>query len=179
MNFDHDTFELPRALQHLLGQAGSRLPPAWRAAAKLGGASLGGFALGAFPLGTLAEDAAQPAGLKPTQQPSAFVHIAPDGRTTITINRLDFGQGVQTALPMILAEELDADWSKVAAATAATTRPMSTPCSACTSPAARARSRTPTPSTASWAPRPRHAGAGRRGRALEGGCGRLRTERGR
>jgi isoquinoline 1-oxidoreductase beta subunit len=41
------------------------------------------------------------------------VHIAPDGRTTITINRLDFGQGVQTALPMILAEELDADWACV------------------------------------------------------------------
>ncbi|MGS0759186.1 molybdopterin cofactor-binding domain-containing protein, partial [Roseateles sp. GG27B] len=39
--------------------------------------------------------------------------IARDGTTTVTINRLDFGQGVQTALPMILAEELDADWSKV------------------------------------------------------------------
>jgi isoquinoline 1-oxidoreductase beta subunit len=51
--------------------------------------------------------------LKPTEQPPAFVHIAPDGIVTITVNRLEFGQGVQTALPMILAEELDAEWSLV------------------------------------------------------------------
>ena len=51
--------------------------------------------------------------LKPTQQPSAFVQIARNGEVTVTINRLEFGQGVNTALPMILAEELDADWSLV------------------------------------------------------------------
>src|ERR1044071_4572475 len=45
--------------------------------------------------------------------PDAFVDIRPDGRIVITVNRLEFGQGVQTALPMILAEELDADWSQV------------------------------------------------------------------
>lgn len=73
-----------------------------------------GFALGAFPLAAVAQGtAAQAAGLKPFQQPSAFVRIEPDGTVTVTINRLDFGQGVQTGLPMILAEELDADWSKV------------------------------------------------------------------
>ena len=51
--------------------------------------------------------------MKPTQQPSAFVQIAPNGEVTVTINRLEFGQGVQTGLPMILAEELDADWRLV------------------------------------------------------------------
>ena len=67
------------------------------------------------PLGALAQDGAKPAGLKPVQQPLAFIRIDRDGTTTVTINRLEFGQGVQTSLPMILAEELDADWSKVRA----------------------------------------------------------------
>ena len=115
MNFDPTTFasELPRHLQALLNRndatPSAGLPR--RAFLKLSAAS--GFALGAFPLGTLAQDGAKPPGLKPTDQPSAFVQIDKDGITTITINRLDFGQGVQTSLPMILAEELDADWSKV------------------------------------------------------------------
>lgn len=73
-----------------------------------------GFALGAYPLVAGAQGApAAPAGLKPHEQPGAFVAIDKDGNTTVTINRLEFGQGVLTALPMLLAEELDADWSKV------------------------------------------------------------------
>jgi len=116
MNFDQATFaaELPKHLQALLVrdvETPSEGVPR-RSFLKL--AAVSGFALGAFPLGTLAQDAAKPpAGLQPTQQPSAFVQIDKDGLTTVTINRLDFGQGVQTSLPMILAEELDADWSKV------------------------------------------------------------------
>src|SRR5213080_2977383 len=47
--------------------------------------------------------------------PDAFVHIKPDGTILITVNRLEFGQGVQTSLPMILADEMDADWSQVIA----------------------------------------------------------------
>jgi isoquinoline 1-oxidoreductase beta subunit len=47
--------------------------------------------------------------------PDAFVHVRPDGHVVIQVNRLEFGQGVQTALPMILADELDADWSQVVA----------------------------------------------------------------
>ncbi len=45
--------------------------------------------------------------------PDAFVHIRSDGKILITVNRLEFGQGVQTSLPMILADEMDADWSQV------------------------------------------------------------------
>src|SRR2546427_9031868 len=47
--------------------------------------------------------------------PDAFVHIRPDGKILITVNRLEFGQGVQTSLPMILTDEMDADWSQVVA----------------------------------------------------------------
>jgi isoquinoline 1-oxidoreductase beta subunit len=116
MHFNANTLELPRNLQALMSAA----PPAAtgpqglprRSFLKLAGA--GGFALGMFPLGAAAQDTKPAAaGLKPLQQPAAFVRIDKDGTVTITINRLDFGQGVQTSLPMILAEELDADWSKV------------------------------------------------------------------
>ena len=47
--------------------------------------------------------------------PDAFVQIRPDGKIVIQVNRLEFGQGVQTSLPMILADELDADWTQVVA----------------------------------------------------------------
>jgi isoquinoline 1-oxidoreductase subunit beta len=56
---------------------------------------------------------AVPPGQKPTEQPSAFVTIAKDGTVTVICNRMDMGQGIETALAMICAEELNADWSKV------------------------------------------------------------------
>jgi isoquinoline 1-oxidoreductase subunit beta len=56
---------------------------------------------------------AVPPGQKPTEQPSAFVSIAKDGTTTVLCNRMDMGQGIETALAMICAEDLEADWSKV------------------------------------------------------------------
>lgn len=61
-----------------------------------------------FPV--TAQGQAPPAKIYP---PDAFVHIKPNGMINITVNRLEFGQGVQTSLPMILADELDADWSQV------------------------------------------------------------------
>lgn len=109
-----DTFigELPPALRHLIERDDEPASMPRRRFLKLAGA--GGLALGAFPLAGHAQaDAAEPAPLKPTQQPSAFVQIAANGAVTVAVNRLEFGQGIQTALPMILAEELDADWSRV------------------------------------------------------------------
>jgi isoquinoline 1-oxidoreductase beta subunit len=47
--------------------------------------------------------------------PDAFIHIRADGQIVIQVNRLEFGQGVQTALPMLVADEMDADWSQVVA----------------------------------------------------------------
>ena len=46
-------------------------------------------------------------------EPNAFVRLDEDGRVTITLARSDMGQGVRTALPMIVADEMDADWSRI------------------------------------------------------------------
>lgn len=45
--------------------------------------------------------------------PNAFVRIAPDGSVTVIVNKAEMGQGVCTSLSMLVAEELDADWSRV------------------------------------------------------------------
>ena len=63
-----------------------------------------------------AQEGVKPPPAKPkVYPPDAFVHIKPDGKIVIQVNRLEFGQGVQTALPMLLADEMDADWSQVIA----------------------------------------------------------------
>jgi isoquinoline 1-oxidoreductase beta subunit len=46
--------------------------------------------------------------------PNAFLRIGTDNRVTVIVNHSEMGQGVYTALPMLLAEELDADWNKIA-----------------------------------------------------------------
>ena len=46
-------------------------------------------------------------------QPNLFVSIADDGIVTITCSRSEMGQGVRTGIPMILADELEADWHRV------------------------------------------------------------------
>jgi isoquinoline 1-oxidoreductase subunit beta len=45
--------------------------------------------------------------------PNAFIRIDRSGQTTLVMPQVEMGQGVYTAIPMILAEELDADFSKV------------------------------------------------------------------
>jgi isoquinoline 1-oxidoreductase subunit beta len=45
--------------------------------------------------------------------PLVFVSIADDGIVTITCHRAEMGQGVRTGVTMIVADELEADWSKV------------------------------------------------------------------
>jgi len=45
--------------------------------------------------------------------PNAWLKIDTDGTVTVTVARSEMGQGVQTSMPMIVAEELDADWSKI------------------------------------------------------------------
>lgn len=49
----------------------------------------------------------------PVLTPNAWIRIAQDSTVTVVVNHSEMGQGIFTALAMIVAEELDADWSKV------------------------------------------------------------------
>ena len=45
--------------------------------------------------------------------PNAFISIAPNGAVSLIAPNSEMGQGAKTALPMIIAEELDVTWEKV------------------------------------------------------------------
>src|SRR5881409_1530789 len=45
--------------------------------------------------------------------PNAWLRIGPDDSVLVIVDRSEMGQGVTTSLPMLLAEELEADWTKV------------------------------------------------------------------
>src|SRR5271168_2431012 len=58
---------------------------------------------------------------KKTPNPfNAWVRITPDNQVTLILGKSEMGQGVMTALPMILAEELCLDWKNVKVEQAAT-----------------------------------------------------------
>ncbi|MET0334736.1 MAG: xanthine dehydrogenase family protein molybdopterin-binding subunit [Rhizobacter sp.] len=98
--------------EHLMARAGqgASATVARRSFLKFGAGA--GFALGLYVHDAQAQGAPRflPAA---NQAPSAFVRIDGDGIVTVMVNRLDFGQGVITSLPMLVAEEMDADWFKV------------------------------------------------------------------
>jgi isoquinoline 1-oxidoreductase beta subunit len=58
-----------------------------------------------------------PAAASPANQTqphlNAFIRIEPDNTVTIIVHKAEMGQGVYTSLPMILVEELEADWDKI------------------------------------------------------------------
>src|SRR2546428_2105195 len=76
---------------------------------KTGAAAGGGLLLGLYlPFGNRIANAEQK-----TFAPNAFIRIGTDDSVTVMVNHSEMGQGVYTALPMLVAEELDADWSKI------------------------------------------------------------------
>jgi isoquinoline 1-oxidoreductase beta subunit len=79
---------------------------------KMGALAGGGLVLGLYlpPFGRRAEAAQQKTS---TFAPNAFIRIGTDDSVTVIVNHSEMGQGVYTALPMLVAEELDADWSRV------------------------------------------------------------------
>jgi len=72
-----------------------------------------GLVLGFFVPG--GSKMAQAADKEKKITPNAFLRIAPDDTITVVVNRLEFGQGVATSLPMLIAEELGADWAQMRA----------------------------------------------------------------
>lgn len=57
-------------------------------------------------------------GAAGTFAPNAFVRVAPDSTVTVLIKHIEFGQGPYTGLTTLVAEELDADWAQMRAASA-------------------------------------------------------------
>jgi isoquinoline 1-oxidoreductase subunit beta len=81
----------------------------------LAGGLAGGFLL-AFhlPLRAAVNEPHQPPDVTDGKfAPNAFIRIDPAGKTTLVMPQVEMGQGVYTAIAMVLAEELDADFSKV------------------------------------------------------------------
>ncbi len=50
---------------------------------------------------------------KPSVEPNAFVRVAPDDSVTVVLAHSEMGQGIWTSLAMLIAEEMDCDWSKI------------------------------------------------------------------
>lgn len=50
---------------------------------------------------------------KTVADPRIFIAIDPDGTVTIVSHRAEMGTGITTSLPMVVADEMDADWSRV------------------------------------------------------------------
>ena len=83
-----------------------------RAFLKISVAASGGLLIGLYLPGASKRAAAQERSAS-AFMPNAFLRIGTDERVTVIVNHSEMGQGVYTALPMLLAEELDADWSKI------------------------------------------------------------------
>lgn len=74
----------------------------------------GGLLVGTYLRFGSASAQAQSAPANATEfAPNAFIRIAPDGTVSLIASNSEMGQGAKTALPMIIAEELDVRWEQV------------------------------------------------------------------
>jgi isoquinoline 1-oxidoreductase subunit beta len=84
-----------------------------RAFLKTGAAAGAGLIIGFHVPASAADDPAQQQEKKTPNPFNAWVHITPDNRITLILEKSEMGQGIMTAVPMILAEELCVDWKNV------------------------------------------------------------------
>jgi isoquinoline 1-oxidoreductase subunit beta len=80
---------------------------------KTGAIAGGGLLVGFHLSATAANDPAEEQEKKTPNPFDAWVHISPDNNVTLILEKSEMGQGIMTAVPMILAEELCVDWKKV------------------------------------------------------------------
>lgn len=79
-----------------------------------GGVAVGGLVVGFVVPGARRLARAQETfGGSELPSPNAFLSIGTDDSVTVLLAHSEMGQGIWTALPMLIAEELDADWSKI------------------------------------------------------------------
>ena len=78
-------------------------------------AAIGGGLLVQVACKRKAESESPPDATGEMSGPSIFIRIAPDDTVYVTIPKSEMGQGVRTTLALFVADELDADWSKVRA----------------------------------------------------------------
>src|SRR3984957_11279209 len=80
----------------------------------LSGSLAGGFLIGFhLPVRAVNEPVQPPDDTAGKFAPNAFIRIDYSGKTTLVMPQVEMGQGVYTSISMILAEELDADFSQV------------------------------------------------------------------
>src|SRR5215475_9938289 len=84
-----------------------------RAFLKTGAVAGAGLVIGFHLPANAADDPAQEQEKKTPNPFNAWVHITPDNRITLILQKSEMGQGIMTAVPMILAEELCVDWKNV------------------------------------------------------------------
>ncbi|HSC45508.1 MAG TPA: xanthine dehydrogenase family protein molybdopterin-binding subunit [Candidatus Acidoferrum sp.] len=84
-----------------------------RAFLKTGAAAGAGLWIGFYIPANASNDPAEEQEKKTPNPFNAWVHIAPDNRITLVLEKSEMGQGIMTAVPMILAEELCVDWKNV------------------------------------------------------------------
>jgi isoquinoline 1-oxidoreductase beta subunit len=97
-----------------------RIDEGRRSFLKVSAAVGGGLAIGFYLPGcsrdepSASPDAGSAAPPAPAAfEPNAWLVVAPDESVTVRVASSEMGQGILTAIPMLVAEELDADWSKV------------------------------------------------------------------
>lgn len=105
-------------ISEAIADAEKRTPVVWkkvdrRTFLKLTGIAGTGLTLAACFGGEAPADADATMAHTGRFEPNAFVNIGADGTITIYSKSPEIGQGIKTAFPMIVAEELDADWNDV------------------------------------------------------------------